>query len=135
MSSSQFVEGQKIVMLESCSGLAKGQLAILKYNSIERRLMADNKCWCQRYWGEQANQDSSSNNNQVKNKIMSLIEKVKLALKGEPEKSFNKAGITDSNDMLTSEGKDVLLNWLLMKHGTEFKTDVVDPILAEEKAK
>ncbi len=65
------------------------------------------------------------------NKIMSLVKKFTLAFKKEPEKSFNKSGITDDNDILTTEGSQVFLGWLLKKFGDDFKKEVVDPILAE----
>jgi len=72
-------------------------------------------------------------NKVTKTFMSSIIERAKLASKSEPQKSFQKAGITDSGDNLTSEGRDVFLNWLLQKHGAEFKKEVVEVILAEEK--
>lgn len=68
----------------------------------------------------------------------SLTDKVRLTFLKEPEKSFRKLGVTDNNDELTGEGQDAFLNWLFKKHQVEFKTEVVDPILAgmeTEKAK
>lgn len=65
---------------------------------------------------------------------MSLIEKFTLALTPEPQKSFRKAGITNGDDLLTSEGQEVFLSWLLQtKFAEEFKTAVVDDILKEKK--
>src|SRR4051812_1565225 len=64
------------------------------------------------------------------NKTMSIINKAKLAFKGEPEKSFIKAGVIDSSENLTAEGQTVFLNWLLKKHGLDFKKEVIDPIMA-----
>lgn len=55
----------------------------------------------------------------------------KLAFKGEPEKSFIKAGITGNDDFLTDDGLKIFLSWLLKQNGTQFKTEVVDGILAE----
>lgn len=66
-------------------------------------------------------------------KVAGLIEKAKLIFKSEPQRSFQKVGVTDAQDNLTEEGKDLLLNWLLTKNGDEFKKAVVDPILEEEK--
>ncbi len=63
---------------------------------------------------------------------MNLIEKAKLAFKGEPEKSFIKAGVMDSNENLTNEGQSLFLTYLLKKNGEDFKTTVIDPILAED---
>jgi hypothetical protein len=65
------------------------------------------------------------------NKIMNTLEKFSLAFKKEPEKSYRKAGITNGDDLLTDEGTKVFLSYLLTKH-PEFKTEVVDGILAEE---
>jgi hypothetical protein len=72
----------------------------------------------------------SSNNNFMAN---SLKEKFALTFKKEPEKSFNKVGITDANDILTAEGKDIFLAWLLKKNGNDFKAEVIDPILKDEE--
>jgi len=66
-------------------------------------------------------------------KSMGLIEKAKLAFKSEPEKSFIKVGVMDSNENLTTEGKELLMHFLLEKNKDAFKTEVVDPILAEDK--
>ncbi len=63
-----------------------------------------------------------------------LTEKMALIFKGEPEKSFIKAGVMNTDETLTTDGQAVFLAWLLKENGTKFKTDVVDPILAEEKA-
>lgn len=71
----------------------------------------------------------------VNNKNMNLIEKAKLAFKKEPEKSFIKAGVTDSNENFTTEGKELFLTYLLQKNKDDFKTTVIDSILAEEEAK
>lgn len=64
---------------------------------------------------------------------MNLIEKAKLAFKGEPEKSFIKAGVMDSNENLTPEGQQLFLTYLLKTNGADFKKTVIDPILAEEE--
>lgn len=70
----------------------------------------------------------------AKNKNMNnLKEKFVGLFLTEPEKSFRKAGITDGDGMLTKEGTEVFLAWLLKKNGDVFKTEVVDPLLVEEK--
>ena len=66
---------------------------------------------------------------------MNLKESFAAVFKQEPQKSFNKAGITDSNDTLTSDGQAIFLSWLLQQNGDAFKTAVVDPILAEQEKK
>lgn len=68
-----------------------------------------------------------------KNKNMSLKEKFASVFLKEPEKSFRKAGVTDSDGVLTSEGQNVFLSFLLKKNGDAFKSEIIDPILAEEK--
>jgi hypothetical protein len=64
--------------------------------------------------------------------MQDIKEKFLLALKSEPEKSYRKAGITNGDDLLTEDGTKIFLTWLLSKN-PEFKTEVVDGLLAEEK--
>lgn len=64
---------------------------------------------------------------------MNLQERVRLAFKGEPDKSFAKAGITDMNDDLTPDGTQVFLSWLLRKNGNPFKKEVVDLLKKTKK--
>lgn len=73
---------------------------------------------------------------------MSIREKFLLAFKGEPEKSFRKAGITNGDDLLTDEGQKIFLSWLLKAKldasktiGEQFKSEVVDSILADDEKK
>lgn len=68
-----------------------------------------------------------------KTTTMSILEKAKLIMKKEPNKTFIKAGIMDMNDSLTSEGKELFINFLLEKNQDAFKKEVVDPILAEQE--
>lgn len=68
------------------------------------------------------------------NNIMStLIEKIRLAAKKEPQKSFIKAGVMTMDEKFTSEGKEAFDSFLVSKFGDEFKKEVIDPILAEEE--
>jgi hypothetical protein len=62
---------------------------------------------------------------------LSLTERFKQKFLAEPSKSFVKAGITDINGSLTSEGLRLLDLWLLKKFGAEFKGEVVDELLAD----
>jgi len=72
--------------------------------------------------------------NQPNQTIMSnLAEKFVTVFKSEPEKSFRKAGVTNGDDQLTTDGQTVFLSWLLKKHGNDFKTEVIDPILEDQK--
>lgn len=63
----------------------------------------------------------------VKEKFVALFIK-------EPEKTFRKAGITNGDGFLTSEGQEVFLGYLLNKYGDDFKSQVVDEIVKEEKS-
>lgn len=74
---------------------------------------------------------------ETKTNKMDILKKLALTLKGEPEKSFIKAEITSSDDLLTDEGQKIFLSWLLKKQGTDFKKEGVDVLLAdkEEEAK
>jgi hypothetical protein len=72
-------------------------------------------------------------NNSITN--MTLAQKLALAFKSEPEKSFIKAGITNMDGTFTTEGQTVFLAWLLKKNGEAFKTEVVDVLIKEEEAK
>jgi hypothetical protein len=64
---------------------------------------------------------------------MNIKEKFLTSLKKEPEKSFRKAEITNGDDMLTEDGKAIFLTWLLQKNGADFKKEVVDELLEEQK--
>lgn len=67
------------------------------------------------------------------NKNINMKEKfVQMFLK-EPENSFRKAGITNGDGLITSDGSTLFLTWLLSKNGDAFKTDVVDGLLVEDK--
>lgn len=66
---------------------------------------------------------------------MNIKDSFALAFKAEPEKSFRKAGITNGDDFLTTDGQHIFLSWLLKKHGEEFKKDVVDELLSEMEKK
>lgn len=66
---------------------------------------------------------------------MNIIQKFSMMLKGEPEKSFFKAGITNSDYTFTNDGKEIFLQWLLKKNGELFKTEVVDGLLADDTTK
>ncbi len=66
-------------------------------------------------------------------KNMNIKDKFATMFRAEPQKSFIKTGITGSNDVLTSDGRDIFLSWLLKKNGDDFKKEVVDGLLEEEK--
>ena len=64
---------------------------------------------------------------------MNIKEKFITAFLKEPEKSFRKVGITNGDGYLTEDGEQVFLGWVLKKFGAEFKTDVVDDLIKEQK--
>lgn len=64
---------------------------------------------------------------------MDIKQRFLNSLKREPERSLMKSGITNQDDMLTSDGKEIFLAWLLQKNGLEFKKEVVDEMLKEIK--
>lgn len=82
---------------------------------------------------KQGKSSSTNNNNLTKNFMSSLVKKFQSLLLPEPEKTFRKAGVTNESDALTNEGHELFLAFLLKKHGTEFKTEVVDVLVKEEK--
>ena len=65
---------------------------------------------------------------------MNLKEKFLVAFLGEPEKSFRKLGITNGDNLLTAEGKELYDNWKFQKDKEAFKTEVVDGLLKEVEA-
>lgn len=68
--------------------------------------------------------------------IMSnLITTFKNITRSEPNKTFVKAGVMNEDLSLTSEGKELFIQFMFDKHATEFKTEVVDAILAEQEKK
>lgn len=79
-------------------------------------------------WRDAGDMELISNN---KNS-MNLIDKVKVAMKGEPEKTFIQKGVTNIDGSLTSDGRALLEMYLLDKNKDDFKTTVVDLIPDED---
>ncbi len=69
------------------------------------------------------------------NENMDLRETAKMVFMTEPEKSFVKAGIQTVDGNLTSDGVKIWNDFLVRKFGAEFKTEVVDLILAQQAEK
>lgn len=76
---------------------------------------------------------SSNKQISLKNKIMDLKEKFLLSITKEPQKTFRKTGITNGDDLLTDDGKEIFINWLFQKNKDEFKKEVVDDLLKEKE--
>lgn len=72
--------------------------------------------------------------NVIKN-TMNIVDKVKFALKTEPEKSLIKAGIFDREESLTADGRAVLEMILVEKFKDELKANADIIIKADEQAK
>lgn len=64
---------------------------------------------------------------------MSLVQRMKLIVKGEPEKTLQKTGITDEQDNLTADGREAFLGWMLEKNKVEFAAAVATPLLADQE--
>lgn len=72
-----------------------------------------------------------------KNSMENLISAFRNLAVGEPQKSFRKLGITDDNDLITQDGVQVFLSWLLTDKeiSDRFKKEVVDGLIKEKEAK
>lgn len=64
--------------------------------------------------------------------MTNLLEKFKMALKTEPDKSLIETGVTNIDGKPTSEGIALFHNWLFEKYKAEFAKDVL-PALKEDK--
>lgn len=123
-----FKAGDKIKIRIACSGTLVGEIYEVDGDQelVSTAPGQQGGCSCPQYWDLVTD---------IKIINMNLIEKAKLAFKGEPEKTFIKAGVMDSNENLTADGQALFLTYLLKKNGDDFKTTVIDPILADEEAK
>lgn len=65
--------------------------------------------------------------------MKNLIEKARLLAKGEPEKSLTEKGITDINDILTPEGKQLFEDYLYRANKAAFVADPAIKALLDEK--
>lgn len=72
--------------------------------------------------------------NSLTQEDMNLVQILKMALKGEPEKSLIEVGILDSNEDLTEDGTKLFLSYLLNENKEDFAKEVVDVLKkAQEK--
>lgn len=126
--------GDTVVAVEGCNSAAQGNEYVITLdpkdadNPLSIGSRSNDMCHCTNQWKLIRKAGNSISN-------MTLREKFALAFKGEPEKSFIKAGVMNSDESLTSDGQSLFLAFLLKKHGADFKKEVIDPILAEEEAK
>lgn len=129
----KFKRGDKAVMLQDTGqGLKKGDIIVIDEDSSHIPMV--NRVTGGRFCINEAHAEIYYSDNTTKSTFMtSLINKLKLATKSEPEKSFIKLGIMDINEKFTAEGKEIFDNYLYEQHKATFKTDVVDPIIAEDE--
>lgn len=71
----------------------------------------------------------------TREKNMSLKSIVKNLFRSEPEKSFIKAGVMNESLELTTEGKDLFIDFLFEKNKDLFNTEIVQKIIAEQEEK
>lgn len=64
-----------------------------------------------------------------------IMEKFKVSILTEPDKSFRKLGITNGDGLLTSEGTELFLNFLFQRNKEDFYKEVVKKLAEEEKKK
>lgn len=77
------------------------------------------------------NANTSSSVSTKPNFMSTLIQKIKLARIDEPNKTLVKAGILDSDQNLTGDGREAFGEFLFRKFGSDFAADVA-PILKEQ---
>jgi hypothetical protein len=82
-------------------------------------------CSCQSGW-----ELVSSNNNFM---VEGLIAAFKGLTVGEPQKSFRKLGITDEQDLMTTDGSRIFLSWLLTRYADDFSKEVVDGLKKQDE--
>lgn len=76
---------------------------------------------------------TKNNNKNNMTKDLSLIERARILVKGEPEKSLIKKGITSVNDTLTGVGTELFMDFLYRTNKAAFVADpAVAAILAEK---
>ena len=69
----------------------------------------------------------------IRNFMSNIVDTFKLLITAEPQRTFIKAGIVDEKGNFTKEGEELFLQYLLSQHGADFKTTVVDAVLAEQE--
>jgi|ERR1035437_2623526 hypothetical protein len=89
-------------------------------------------CWGAHICSGGSSPSYGSNYQSNEKKTMSIKESFISVFLTEPEKSYRKAGITNGDGLLTCDGRDIFLTWLLKQY-PNFKTEVVDSILADQK--
>ena len=127
-----FKEGDVVKLKNSCTNCNEGEICTLhfgtKTGSDIENLFA---------WGAGGNANCSCKYNWVlitksTNTIMgNIIDKVRKMRLQEPEKSFVKAGIANTDGTLTAEGKQLFDEWIFEQNKVDFNDEVVQPLLDE----
>lgn len=132
-----FKIGDIVECMESCSGCIEGNKYVVRtdeHGTLSIGPQADeyakgriksigSACQCPHKWALINKSNTMSN----------IKEKFLLSLTPEPQKTFRKLEITNGDNLLTEEGTNIFLTWLLNKNQNEFKKEVCDPMLEEIK--
>lgn len=77
--------------------------------------------------------DENITNNLTPNFMSTISEKLALAFKPEPQKTFRKLGITNGDDILTDDGVKLYLSWKFQIDQQKFCDEVAKPLLEEQE--
>lgn len=125
---SKFKVGDKLRQVKAGNDSGEiGQITEIIAITPEGKYEANDSFWTENYLIENFELITNNKSN------MSLTQKFINAFKPEPYMTFREKGITNSDDMLTEEGKDLYINWQFKKDAATFKTDVADKIVDETK--
>lgn len=143
----EFKVGNYVRMTNDCSGSIKGNIYLLRYDNTygndntllyawdkEVEKLGKGGCSCHNKWElvEDIKKINADQKSEVQN--MDLVSIVKNMFRTEPEKSFIKAGIMNSDNSLTIGGKEVFINYLFELNKADFNTKIVQPLLTEQEA-
>ncbi len=138
---SKYLKGQKVRFISDCNGEGKGTVAeiaivrscgvdVITDQSFGWGLPGDLR-WSVNYPEEYL---EIINDNKTKTSMGNIIDKVRQMRLKEPEKSFVKAGIANTDGTLTKEGEQLFNEWMFEKNKADFNKGVVQPLLAEIEA-
>lgn len=133
---SEFKLGQKVRILRntSCHGLGVGAITtVVKIDNCGSTSFYDGYWYINFQDVELLEELSIKSNSKNMGTVNTLVQKFTTKFLPEPQKTFRKLGITDNDNALTVEGKDLLPNYLLKENQDKFKTDVCDDLLKEQE--
>lgn len=141
-----FQVGDIVEQTSYCSSVERGEKCKVGRRSDGKLVIIgrinDGGCTCQSLWKlvsrltVEAFSGSAmvSISNSKEKTMTSIIDKVKLALKTEPNKTLITRGLMTIDDKLTSEGREVLDYVLVQKHGEEMAKIIGSVPVDEKKA-